>query len=225
VTDSEREAAWDGVRKIDPGSSWPEFSNGTAVEVLERQANCARVKIVRTGESGYVAISLLGSPVSPQSNEARKAEEARKAAAEKDHEDIRRFKETMTANKAPESASSLPSVFTPAVTASVFRGFLGVATLVAFVGVGIVIYFLPAIVAAKFRNAGAIFVLNLLLGWTLIGWIVALVWAVKVRGDAKGVPPRECPACAELIPVKAIRCQHCGAQLFAPPLSDSDVIL
>ena len=42
------------------------------------------------------------------------------------------------------------------------------------------VYFLPYIVARhrKHRNAPAIFVLNLLLGWTFIGWAVSLVWAV-----------------------------------------------
>ena len=41
-------------------------------------------------------------------------------------------------------------------------------------------YFLPAIVgyAKDKKNAGAILVLNLFLGWTGIGWIIALVWAV-----------------------------------------------
>jgi len=39
------------------------------------------------------------------------------------------------------------------------------------------IYFLPTIVGRDKRNAGAIFVLNLFLGWTLIGWVIALVWA------------------------------------------------
>jgi hypothetical protein len=40
-------------------------------------------------------------------------------------------------------------------------------------------YFLPCIVAAyrKKRNTVAIAVLNLFLGWTVIGWVVALVWA------------------------------------------------
>ena len=41
--------------------------------------------------------------------------------------------------------------------------------------------FLPSIVAARRQNAGAIFVLNLVLnlflGITVIGWAVALVWA------------------------------------------------
>ena len=43
----------------------------------------------------------------------------------------------------------------------------------------ICLYFLPTFVAAinKKRNSYAILLLNLLLGWTLIGWVVALVWA------------------------------------------------
>jgi len=28
-------------------------------------------------------------------------------------------------------------------------------------------------------NTGAIFALNLFLGWSLIGWVLALVWALK----------------------------------------------
>jgi hypothetical protein len=45
--------------------------------------------------------------------------------------------------------------------------------------IGGVIYFLPAIVAStrRHRNRLAIGILNLLLGCTLLGWIVAMVWA------------------------------------------------
>lgn len=44
---------------------------------------------------------------------------------------------------------------------------------------GLAFYFLPTIVAVvgKHRQAAAIFVLNLLAGWTFIGWVVAMVWA------------------------------------------------
>ncbi len=47
--------------------------------------------------------------------------------------------------------------------------------------VSILIYFLPTVVARGNRklDAGAIFVLNLLTGWTFVGWVVALVWACK----------------------------------------------
>jgi hypothetical protein len=42
-------------------------------------------------------------------------------------------------------------------------------------------YFLPFALAFNRRraNTGAIFALNLFLGWSLIGWVVALVWALK----------------------------------------------
>lgn len=42
------------------------------------------------------------------------------------------------------------------------------------------LYFLPSIIAAsrKKKNTGAIFVVNFFLGWTLIGWVVALAWSV-----------------------------------------------
>lgn len=41
----------------------------------------------------------------------------------------------------------------------------------------IFLYFLPSVIGGKKRNINAIFVLNLFLGWTAIGWIVAMVWA------------------------------------------------
>jgi hypothetical protein len=39
------------------------------------------------------------------------------------------------------------------------------------------VYFLPAIVGRKKRDAAGIAVWNLYLGWTIIGWIMALIWA------------------------------------------------
>jgi hypothetical protein len=48
-------------------------------------------------------------------------------------------------------------------------------------GFGFVLYFLPTIVAfgRSKRDAVSILLLNLFLGWTAIGWVIALVWAVK----------------------------------------------
>ena len=48
-------------------------------------------------------------------------------------------------------------------------------------GFGFVLYFLPAIVAfaRNKRDSVSILVLNLLLGWTAIGWVIALVWALR----------------------------------------------
>ncbi|EDY17016.1 hypothetical protein CfE428DRAFT_5503 [Chthoniobacter flavus Ellin428] len=39
------------------------------------------------------------------------------------------------------------------------------------------VYFLPTIIGRHKGNAVAIFAFNLFLGWTLIGWVCALVWA------------------------------------------------
>ena len=43
------------------------------------------------------------------------------------------------------------------------------------------VYFLPTILAKVNNqpNFASIFVLNLFLGWSLIGWVLSLVWAVK----------------------------------------------
>ncbi len=50
-----------------------------------------------------------------------------------------------------------------------------------FFGFGFVMYFLPSIIALarNKRDITAIVLLNFFLGWTMIGWVVALVWAVK----------------------------------------------
>ena len=41
-------------------------------------------------------------------------------------------------------------------------------------------YFLPTIIAfaRKKDNAGGVFALNFFLGWTLIGWVVCLIWSI-----------------------------------------------
>jgi hypothetical protein len=42
------------------------------------------------------------------------------------------------------------------------------------------LYFAPTLVAAKreHHNTGAIAALNILLGWTILGWIAALIWSL-----------------------------------------------
>ncbi|WP_421791799.1 superinfection immunity protein [Hyphobacterium sp.] len=43
----------------------------------------------------------------------------------------------------------------------------------------IAMFFLPSLIALvrSHHNAFAIFLTNFLLGWTLIGWIIALIWS------------------------------------------------
>jgi T4 superinfection immunity protein len=50
-----------------------------------------------------------------------------------------------------------------------------------FFGFGFLCYFLPTIVALirERHDRFAIFMLNFFLGWSLIGWVIALAWACK----------------------------------------------
>lgn len=52
--------------------------------------------------------------------------------------------------------------------------------------IGLGIYFLPTIIAAvrQTKSILGIVLLNIFGGWTFIGWIIALVWALV--GEAKG---------------------------------------
>jgi hypothetical protein len=52
----------------------------------------------------------------------------------------------------------------------VFLGFV-------FLFIGILIYLIPALIGRNKKSHTAILVLNILTGWTFIGWVIALVWA------------------------------------------------
>lgn len=49
---------------------------------------------------------------------------------------------------------------------------------ITFIIPAVLVYFLPAIIGLRKKNFLAIMVLNLLLGWTGVGWVVCLVWAL-----------------------------------------------
>jgi hypothetical protein len=68
------------------------------------------------------------------------------------------------------------------------------ATFLPLIAIPLTLYFLPLIVAKtrNHRQTLAIGVLNFLAGWTLIGWVVALVWACirpAPRDDSNGGGP------------------------------------
>ena len=54
-----------------------------------------------------------------------------------------------------------------------------------FFGDCLLLYFLPTLVARKSKRK-AVFGLNLLTGWSLLGWLAAFHWAVS--SDAYGTP-------------------------------------
>jgi hypothetical protein len=83
-------------------------------------------------------------------------------------------------------------------------------------------YFLPTIIAIarKKTNLPGILLVNLLLGWSVIGWIVALVWAVSTeRVDQVSPAPmfsmaqparRFCSRCGTPDQMGSRFCAHCG---------------
>lgn len=114
----------------------------------------------------------------------------------------------------------------------------------AFTIILLMLYFLPGIIASQrgHANQASIWTINLLLGWTFLGWIAALVWSITSdqkhganvqQGPMDPQPARsrtvehatpaddrvECPECAELIKANARKCRYCGAQL-KPSTSD-----
>jgi len=94
--------------------------------------------------------------------------------------------------------------------------------LIFFLVVGGTLYFLPTIVARNGDRAGPVFVLNLFLGWTLIGWVVAFA----IAATSKEIQPmKTCPACAEAVLAAAKVCRHCGHALEVPPPAvDPDIL-
>jgi amino acid transporter len=63
--------------------------------------------------------------------------------------------------------------------ATAFSGAFGVVFGIAAIFLLLALYFLPAIIAYKrnHHNRLAILMVDLLVGWSFLGWAVALVWA------------------------------------------------
>ncbi|MGD0189537.1 MAG: superinfection immunity protein [Rhizomicrobium sp.] len=90
-------------------------------------------------------------------------------------------------------------------------------------------YFAPLIVALArgHQQTGAIFVINFFLGWTLIGWVVAMAMAcsakmvpatqtvVNVGGGSSADATKICPRCAETVKAAATVCRFCNYE-FVP---------
>ncbi|WP_342163078.1 superinfection immunity protein [Methylobacterium sp. SD21] len=90
------------------------------------------------------------------------------------------------------------------------------------IAVSIAIYFLPALLASqrKHPHFAGILALNLLLGWTFVGWAVALVWVYVKPSTGRGTKP--CPRCAERVKDAALVCRHCGYEFKDLPPSRAE---
>jgi len=54
-------------------------------------------------------------------------------------------------------------------------------------GIVLALYFLPAIIALdrRHRNSMPIFIVNLFLGWTIIGWVGCLAWGLAHQEEVR----------------------------------------
>ena len=68
--------------------------------------------------------------------------------------------------------------------------------------VAVLLYFLPTVVALirGHLSALAIFLLNLFLGWTLIGWIIAFIWSCNGTRRRISIASRRAPSARGPIP-------------------------
>lgn len=86
-----------------------------------------------------------------------------------------------------------------------------------FLFVSLFLYFLPTYLARNKSNFAAIFALNLLTGWTFIGWIAALIWAVSSEPKQQGAVPAQ--PIASVPPLSAAGgsffCTNCGKPCVA----------
>jgi hypothetical protein len=104
---------------------------------------------------------------------------------------------------------------------------MDILALIVVIVFALLIYFVPAAIAATrhHRYVTEIFLLNLLAGWSIIGWVAAFIWACVTPADAAApaaspaASPRPassagCPFCGWLkVQVGDVACGRCGRKL------------
>ena len=91
------------------------------------------------------------------------------------------------------AATAMMVVVSPAFAASdeISNPFGWIAMIIVLM-IGLFLYFLPTCIALgrDHPNTVAIFLLDLFLGWTLLGWIAALVWSTTAVAGYQGLDGR-----------------------------------
>ncbi|OKP02617.1 superinfection immunity protein [Xenorhabdus eapokensis] len=97
------------------------------------------------------------------------------------------------------------------------EGFIGLLLAIA----AIFVYFFPTYVASRKMHSKIYLIafINLIAGWTFIGWLGCLAWAMSEKNEVEqvtvniGEDLKSCPYCDELIREKAVFCKHCRKDL------------
>jgi hypothetical protein len=77
----------------------------------------------------------------------------------------------------------------------------------------VAVYFLPSIIARVNGVRSSIYVINIVFGWTGLGWVIALGRALSEAYE------RQCPACAALVDRKVATCPY-----YSKPLNGADSV-
>ena len=101
-------------------------------------------------------------------------------------------------------------------------GGAGVIGALLFLVIFLALYFLPTIIASQRHrvSVGAIAAVNIFFGWTVLGWVICLAWALSGNSNtAETSTPagRACPNCAETIKWEAVVCRFCNRDVPALP--------
>jgi Superinfection immunity protein len=102
-----------------------------------------------------------------------------------------------------------------------FPGSISAGLLLLLLAFGFGVYLLPTIKAYKDkkRNKEAILAVNLFLGWTLVGWVVALAWALSKDSltPAAPAPSFLCASCGKYSQGSVPFCSYCGQRMPEVP--------
>ncbi len=138
------------------------FSEIYATRVARKRTLDERTEYADRKTAEQVALQVIESRLARERQLQQEAEQQREAEKERILEQKMTILQAQTEKKR-------------AIVNRVGKIILGIIIVVLSVG----LYFLPSIIAFKrgHPNAGAILVLNIFLGWTVLGWIGALVWS------------------------------------------------
>jgi len=97
--------------------------------------------------------------------------------------------------------------------------------------IGAIVYFIPSIIASQKEGCAGPILINIFLGWSLIGWVVALVWAFQLKSNESSSAQemvdgkknirdflqsqkhKNCPHCGEEVLATANICKHCKSNI------------
>ena len=87
-----------------------------------------------------------------------------------------------------------------------------------------VIYFIPTFVVKKSHpNQAGVILLNIFLGWTFLGWVGALIWAISGNDKPRNIT-YHCTHCQYETKIQTEFCPVCGKNRAGNTLEDLKIL-